>query len=335
MIDAKKIYFNYKKSNLIKKTNKFLIKLKIKKLKRQKQDFVASDFPRVLGIALSVVCQARCLFCPRERGMSTKDKFLSPELMKKILKETSQNNYTGKFGFEENGEPLLNPNFLEIFELTRRYHPHNKTVLYSNMELMTKKMSYQILKLGLDEMHFNVDGATSETYNYFKGLDFEKVKKNIFDFMENRNKLNSKCRIFLQIVSVHNYEKSIGKKPKFKDDTYKILKFWQKYLLPSDDVSISDIHNWALRNKKNIIRKNEICPYFSVFLKHMYINSDGRVYLCWVDQNCELTLGDLNKQTIKEVWHSELRKKVINLLADKKFKQIGQPCSTCLEVKKY
>jgi len=62
MIDAKKIYFNYKKSNLIKKTNKFLIKLKIKKLKRQKQDFVASDFPRVLGIALSVVCQARCLF---------------------------------------------------------------------------------------------------------------------------------------------------------------------------------------------------------------------------------------------------------------------------------
>ncbi|MFH1456757.1 MAG: SPASM domain-containing protein [Patescibacteria group bacterium] len=335
MIDAKKIYFNYKKSVLKKKIIKILIDLKIKKPTQTKQIFVDNDFPDAFGFALSVVCQAKCLFCPPDRGVSTKNKFMSFELMEKILKETSQNNYAGKFGFEENGEPLLNPNFLKIFELVRKYHPDNKIVLYSNMDAMTNEQSYQILKLGLDEIHFNVDGATAETYTYFKGLNFEKVKKNIFDFIENRNKLNSKCKIFLQMVSAHNYEKSIGKKPKFKDDTYDILKFWQNYLLPSDDMSVSDIHNWSLRDEKNINRKNKICPYFSVLLKHMYINSDGKVYMCWVDQNCQLVIGDLNHQTIREIWHSEKRKKILNLLADKKFKEIGRPCSNCLEIKKY
>ena len=88
--------------------------------------------------------------------------------MERILKETVDNNYTGTIGLNENGEPLLNPNFLKIFQLVRQYHPTNKVVLYSNMGLMNKEMSCQILKLGLDEMHFNVDGTSAETYNYFK-----------------------------------------------------------------------------------------------------------------------------------------------------------------------
>jgi len=335
MINAKKIYWNYKKSIFIKKIIKILISLKIKKKSEDKQSFMASDFPGTLGFSLSTVCQARCIFCPPDRGTLTKNKFMTLELMEKILKETSENNYTGEFGFEENGEQLLNPNFLKIFELTRKYHPYNKIILYSNMGLMTKEMSYQILKLGLDEIHFNVDGASAETYHYVKSLDFEKVKQNVFDFITNRNKLNSKCKIFLQIVSAHNYEKTIGEKPKFKDDTYDILKFWEKHLLPNDDMSVSDIHFWSLRGEKNINRKNKVCPYFSITLKHMYINSDGRVYLCWVDQNCQLSIGDLNYQTIREIWHSKKRENTINLLANRKFEEIGQPCSTCLETKKY
>jgi radical SAM protein with 4Fe4S-binding SPASM domain len=333
MIDAKKIYFDYKKSTLKKKIIKFLNKLRMKKVAEEKQTFVKSDFPEYLNFAVSTACQAKCIFCPRERGTLIKDKFLKPELMEKILKETSQSNYTGIIGLNENGEPLLNPDFVEILELVRRYHPNNKVVLYSNMGLMTKEKSYQILKLGLDEIHFNVDGASAETYNYFKGLDFEKVKQNIFDFLDNRDKLNSKCKIFLQMVSVHNYEKSIGKKSKFKDDTYDILKFWQTKLDPSDDMSISDIKYWALQNKQNVNREKKPCPFFSTTLDHLYINSDGRVYMCWVDQNCQLTIGDLNDQTIKEIWHGKPRERVINLLVEKRFEEIGKPCSTCLERK--
>ena len=131
---------------------------------------------------------------------------------------------------------------------------------------------------------------------------------------------------------MYNYEKFIGIKPKFKDDTYANLKFWQKNLRGDDDISISDIKNWSQQNQKNKQRSKQACPFFATTLDHLYINSDGRVYICWVDQNCQLVIGDLNIQTIRKIWNGQRRQELIKMLADREFSTIGKPCSTCLEV---
>lgn len=47
---------------------------------------------------------------------------------------------------------------------------------------MTKELNYQLLYLGLNELHFNIDGATPETYHYVKCLDYEEVKKTYLIF---------------------------------------------------------------------------------------------------------------------------------------------------------
>jgi molybdenum cofactor biosynthesis enzyme MoaA len=42
--------------------------------------------------------------------------------------------------------------------------------------------------------------------------------------------------------------------------------------------------------------------HFCHHLKNMYVLWDGRVCLCCMDYDGRVILGDLNKQTVKEVW---------------------------------
>lgn len=332
MLRAYKIYYRQYYRQFKKIARKFLVKIKLIKPVETKQKAVITPYPNFIEPALSLVCQAKCIYCPDTRGQSTKEKFMAVSLVEKILADTAGHNYQGSFSLSQNGEATLNPEFLKIFRLIRKFHPKNKITLFSNMGPLTKNLGFELLSLGLDELHFNIDGATAKTYAYVKGLDFEKIKKNIFDFLESRKSLNANCRIFLQIMSANRYEKSLGKKPRFPDDTLKILKFWQKYLLPSDEFVFPEVAGWAERDKKKI-KKSGYCRIFPYTLDHMYINSDGRAYLCDQDDDCLIFFGNLYQQSIKEIWQAEKRKKILNLLADREFDKIGPPCSICLEKK--
>ncbi|MDU4659559.1 MAG: SPASM domain-containing protein, partial [Clostridium butyricum] len=55
------------------------------------------------------------------------------------------------------------------------------------------------------------------------------------------------------------------------------------------------------------IEKRKICPYIYYI---MVINSDGTVSSCVGDWKHKQILGDLNKQSLKEVWNSAKMKKI-------------------------
>ena len=85
-----------------------------------------NSFPSFISLSLSVRCQAKCIYCPANRGEGVEPSFMPFELAKKIIDEAYQEGFTGRIRFSENGEALLNKDFLKIFKYCRQKFPNNK-----------------------------------------------------------------------------------------------------------------------------------------------------------------------------------------------------------------
>ena len=94
---------------------------------------IAAKFPESLNLSLSTICQAKCIYCPSERGKGIKPPFMPFQLAKKVVDEASEENFQGIVRFSENGEALLNKDFFSIFEYCRKMLPASRFVLYTNM----------------------------------------------------------------------------------------------------------------------------------------------------------------------------------------------------------
>ena len=94
------------------------------------------------------------------------------QLAKTVIDEASEENFQGTVRFSENGEALLNKDFFSIFEYYRKMLPTSRSVLYTNMALVDKPTGHRLLANKLDELNFNIDGASAATYEAAKKLDF-------------------------------------------------------------------------------------------------------------------------------------------------------------------
>jgi radical SAM protein with 4Fe4S-binding SPASM domain len=73
-----------------------------------------------------------------------------------------------------NGEPLLNPNFLEF---ARRLKQHRVEIQFNtNGMLLTPDLSEELVVIGADAIAISIDGANAETFNHIRrGADFDQV----------------------------------------------------------------------------------------------------------------------------------------------------------------
>ena len=128
------------------------------------------------------------------------------DLFLKILREAHEHCFTGPFSLSENGEALTHPQFKQFFTLLRKHFPKNETILFSNMVLMDEANTRCLLDRGLDYLHFNLDGASAQTYEYIKrNGQFERVKKNVINFFRIREQLNARCRIGIGYVTAARF----------------------------------------------------------------------------------------------------------------------------------
>ena len=290
------------------------------------------NYPETICFAICVACQAKCLFCPPERGKRISPKIMPYKTFEHILELSKKDGFKGSFIIGENGEPLLHPEFSKILSTLRNLFPDNKIILFTNMERMSPENISVVLSNKIDEIHFNFDGASAKTYQFMKSLNFEIVHKNIKAFFETRNEGRYPTRVQLQIVSAKRYLNEIGDKRQnqFSDDSNEAAQEWKRYLRRGDIISQTSILKWATSISERI-QKTTPCSMLKRVKTHMYIAPSGSAYLCCLDDNADLVYGNLNNETINDIWHSQDRNNMINALAEKSFSEIGYPCSVCAD----
>jgi radical SAM protein with 4Fe4S-binding SPASM domain len=291
------------------------------------------DYPCRLNLSLSAVCQAHCIFCPTSRGTKIEPKFMNFELAKKIVDEANSEGFGEMFKFSENGEALLNKEFNSIFSYFRSMLPRSPAILVTNAELLDEEKSRFLLEHNLGGIVVNIDGATKETYEFVKkGLDFDKVKTNVLQFIHLRKDLASAASICIQILSARNYYKN-AKRPykNLIDDTSEVIKFWRPLLGKNDSLRvIAEPWLWAEGGNEKLRGRPHICKLFERVWEECYIAASGDVYICCLDYNADVVFGNVKHQSIREIWNGKRRAEILQYLKDSQFAKIGPPCVNCL-----
>ena len=162
-------------------------------------------------------------------------------------------------------------------------------VLNSNGLFLTKKVSAQYVRAGLDYMYVGIDASTKATYDKIRiGGDFNTVIRNVLDYRSITD------RIFVQFVDddLNRHEME-----EFKA-------YWKKHDVK---VKIRPKVSWIGRiHAKNLLglKRNQNCYWLE---NSFNVLSDGRVALCACDVHCVLDCGNVNESTIKEIWGGKLK----------------------------
>ncbi|MBF0382240.1 MAG: radical SAM protein [Magnetococcales bacterium] len=257
------------------------------------------SFPKYFLIENINQCNARCVMCGIDFD-NKKRASLSKELFAKIVDEISQHrDHVEKVMVYLDGEPLLDKSLASRVKLLKD-NGVKLVNIATNASLLNEKNSVKLIEAGLDEVYITLDSLQKEVYEKIRvGLKFETVLNNILDFIKIRNELNQELTIRIQMVQQKlNWDEG---------DEFK--KFWQSRLnLDSDQIVVQKAHNWgslvdvAGYNDKDEVNKIPCIALWGTFVVHV----DGVVPLCCMDTNSLHSVGNLNNQSIKEIWQGKI-----------------------------
>jgi len=140
--------------------------------------------PTHYDIAVSVVCNIKCPFCPRQTfGDEVRSGLMKEKHFEPVIPHLEVSHRTGLYGL---GEPFLNKKFFEFLAAAKDKKTYCMTSSHG-MSLTSEKID-QVLDSGLDELCVSMDGATPRTFNFLRsGADFSTVVANVSELIRRRN----------------------------------------------------------------------------------------------------------------------------------------------------
>lgn len=268
----------------------------------------ALEFPQEIHLESHSGCNANCTICPRD-GMTRYKGDMPRKIFEKAVMWHGEQNMS-YIHFHLNGEPLL----MDIDELcdrinfTRVWNPivdkvrmTPKLCFFTNGSLLDEVKAGQILNSQLDIIVISIDGGNKRDYeNIRKGLTWETVVENVRFLVNLRNETLSKLWIQTAIIPQMANKGSL-------DKYFALFKS-----MGVDDVGGSGVQNIGglIDSESMIIKGNQYdkgnvnAPCWRVFLD-LSVMADGRCVVCCQDVRGMEVVGDLNTQSIMDVWHGD------------------------------
>ena len=269
-------------------TKELAQRLFVKELKRYEQ------VSKYFEIETTNKCNAKCPMCSIDNFSNREFK---DALWMKIIDEMDKHSdFIEKVALFRDGEPLLDNKIEQRVKDLRRIGI--KTVSFStNGKLLTQERGKSLIEAGLNEIMLSTDGITKSTFEKVrKGLKFEQVTKNFVDFIALRDRIKADLRICVRMALQPDNEEEL------KD----WLKFWKSVTKETDSVYAKKVHTWGNQHEEISNRKSDVKnlkPCISPF-STMVIKIDGEVAMCGIDYRNKGEMGNLNNQSIEEVWQS-------------------------------
>ncbi len=243
-----------------------------------------APLPEILQIEATNLCNARCVFCPRER-MERKLGVMDVTLFRRIVDEAAalgirfvrMHNY---------GESFIDRHLLEKIRYAKA-RGIAEVGLISNGSLLTEETARGAIEAGLDVINISVDAAGKDVFERTRvGLKYDQVMANIEGLVRARASIGAtRPKLILSFVRQEN-----------SDDERAFIEKWRQV---ADKVHVTDLHNWAgTLHTRSDVR----FPCYRPWLTFTVL-WDGRVSLCCADFDGREILGDLRTQTIAEVWN--------------------------------
>ena len=218
------------------------------------------------------------------------------------------------------GEPLLDNLIFDRIAYVKE--KGMSTTFTSNATLLTSDKIEAILESGLDVIRISIDGGTKESYASFReGGDFDKVCANIEQLIRMRGMRHS-TKPFVHISTLVQPEN-----PTISEELQHIYQIVDSYLLDFADSRRSKEFSF-LRDFYSKVKGKRVYPCRSLW-ERIVVMSNGKVCLCChMDYEGSVELGDLTKQTIKQIWDSKKFTEIRQLHLEGKAEKI-ELCRNC------
>jgi len=219
---------------------------------------------------------------------------------------------------ENYGETFLDPYIFERAAYAKA--KGRETLTITNASLLDEEKCKNILEL-FDVIRISMYGITKEVYEKIHvGLSFEQVQENAQRLIALRKESKtSKTRIEMYFLFMPENE-------------HQMQGFLDKYEPQVGAVSVWKPHNWGDgRTYRAPLGKKLTCN--RPFIGPLQVQWDGMVVPCCFDYDSRMILGDLNKQTVHEVFSSERYNQLRQAHKEGNFSEFPF-CSVCDQLNK-
>lgn len=288
------------------------------------------EFPRYIDLELTNHCNYNCLMCPVGTGvMKRKRGFMSEEIFYRVLEEIKK--YKTPLRFIRWGEPTIHNRYIDYIKQAKDLGIicHFNT----NGTILEKFHMERLINIGLDSIKFSFQGVDRRGYNEMRNEDyFDQIIKKVKMLYNLRGE---KKHPYIQVATTITYE-SEDMVRAFIDEIedYCDLVSVGRTLLDHIEIEKSKLNEIdktrlkELRKKQNTFKKRfECCP--EVFDK-LSINWDGTVSACCNDYDDLMIVGDLKKNSLKEIWQSEKMSLYREILSQKRYEEL-EVCKDCYD----
>jgi radical SAM protein with 4Fe4S-binding SPASM domain len=287
-------------------------------------------FPAVVMVQTVNRCNGRCSVCPYSYTIHLQEKgVMEDALFHKIIHECAKEKNLHRFVPMAKNEPLLDKKLEErIAEFRKVAAPHQIIELVTNGSALTPTRFASLVASGVDLISISLNAATEEVFNQVKhGISWKQVKRNI-DAITQADL--SKVNIFLRYVRQHENASGLRQ----------FSSYWKRSGFNIYSFEINNrggtVKNYdKLRPHRNILQHQfrvamsrrlfNLCPFaFSI----ANIMQNGDVPLCAMDWNNLEILGNVNQNTIREIFNSPRMQEIRTLMHQMRYDEIVL-CRNC------
>lgn len=270
--------------------------------------------PMTISIEPTTACNLRCPECPSGlRAFTRPTGNLKKDFFSKIMDDIGHRLSYLIFYFQ--GEPYINPQFLEMVQMAHRKGIY--TITSTNAHFLNDDNARKTVESGLDRIIISIDGTTQETYeSYRKEGKLENVLEGARNLIKWKKKLKSQkpYTIFQflvvkpnehQIPEVYDIAKEIGI-DEVKLKTAQIYDYQQgNPLIPT----IEKYSRYKQQDDGTYSIKNILANHCWKLWHACVITWDGIVVPCCFDKDATHRLGDLKDKPFNEIWKGEAYQK--------------------------
>ena len=296
-------------------------------------------YPISISFEPTTSCNLRCPECPSGmRAFTRPTGMLQTSFFTQTIDEIHKELLYLIFYFQ--GEPYLNPNFLEMVK-----YAHQKgiyTATSTNAHYLTDERAKATVESGLDRLIISIDGTTQEVYQQYRvGGKLDKVLEGARNIVKWKKQLNSKTPfVFFQFLVVkpnqHQIDeiKRIAKEVGVDEVRFKTAQVYDYENDPHQLIPTLDKYSRYRINKQGQMEiKSGLQNHCWRLWSGNVITWDGLVVPCCFDKDAMHQLGNMNMQSFKAIWHNDnYRQFRKELMASRKNIDICANCSEGLKV---
>lgn len=290
--------------------------------------------PISVSIEPTTSCNLRCPECPSGlRSFSRPTGMLDPGLFEKLLSELKPQLAYLTFYFQ--GEPFLNPRFLQMVAIAHRSGIYTSTS--TNAHYFTDEVARDTVMSGLDRLIISIDGTTQDTYKQYRiGGSLEKVLEGTKKILKWKKQLKTATpHVIFQFLVVGPNEHQIP-------EVYRLAEE-----LGVDEVKLKTAQIYDFENGSPLMPgqakysryrqgkdgkwkiKNPLLNQCWQMWSSCVITWDGKVVPCCFDKDASHTLGNMQQESFRMLWYGKnYRKFRQSILKSRKEIDI---CTNCTE----